>query len=512
LKVEKALISVYDKSGIAEFARGLASLGVEIYSSGGTAKELKSAGVPHILVEDYTGFPEMLDGRVKTIHPKIHGGILARRDNPKHLAKLEEHGILKIDLVAVNLYPFKQTIARKESTLEEAVEQIDVGGPTLIRSAAKNFTHVGVIVDPKDYGKTLGELRKNKSGLSPETLRSLSVKAFAHTADYDIAIHNYLSSEKFPQKLLLSYDKVSDLRYGENWHQLAAFYRNPDVAEICVSSAKVVRDGRGLSFNNLLDLDSALELVKEFEKPAAVIVKHLNPSGVGVAENIFEAYGLAHKADPLSAFGCIVALNRPLDEKTAEAITSTFVEAVIAPKFSEKVLQVLAKKEKMRLFETGELKPTSKMSRDFRKIVGGMLVQTRDLKTISEKDLEYVSDRKPTKDEVESMLFAWNVCRHTKSNSIIFAKKNHTVGIGAGQMSRVDAVKIAAMKSGDLAKGAAMASDAFFPFRDGIDEAAKAGITAVIHPGGSIRDKEVLDAVNEHGMAMAYTKTRCFLH
>ena len=515
MKASCALISVWDKTGVVDFARGLHNLGIKIISSGGTAKALSDAGIPVVKASEHTGFPEMLGGRVKTLHPKVHGGILAVRGDKKQMEELGKLGIEKIDIVAVNLYPFKETISKPDATLEDAIENIDIGGPTLVRSAAKNHAHVAVIVDPKDYACVLEELGRNRLNVSDSTLKALAVKAFAHTAEYDAAIHSYLSKQydgkQFPDQLGLTFKKVYDLRYGENAHQQAAFYSDGS-DECCVTNSKVLSAGKQLSFNNILDINSALEHVKEYDRPAAVIIKHLNPSGVGVADDIRSAYSLASKADPTSAYGCIVALNRAPDERTAKDIISTFVEVVIAPSFDDSVLDILKKKEKMRILEAGKIRQTSAKSMDYRRVVGGMLAQTPDLRQVTEADLKVVSKRKPTKEEVEAMLFAWKVCRHTKSNSIIFAKKDYTVGIGAGQMSRVDAVKIAAMKAKEHSKGAVMASDAFFPFRDGIDEASKAGITAVIHPGGSIRDEEVIKAADEHGMAMVFTGIRCFLH
>jgi phosphoribosylaminoimidazolecarboxamide formyltransferase / IMP cyclohydrolase len=514
LKAPYALISVSDKRGVVDFARGLHQLGFKIISSGGTAREISSAKVPVTAVSDYTGFPEMLDGRVKTLHPKVHAGILAVRGNAAHTGKLKEHDIPHIDVVAVNLYPFRETVADPTATFDDAIENIDVGGPTLVRAAAKNHAAVTVIVDPADYGPVLGELKGNGS-VSAATRRGLALKAFAHTAEYDCSIHSYLcgkfSPDSFPNELTLAMPKAYDLRYGENPHQRAAFYVEGS-GECCVANAEVISEGKQLSFNNIIDANSALELVKEFEAPAAVIVKHLNPSGVGVAGSIHEAYALAHSTDAMSAFGCVVALNREPDEKTASDIASTFVEIVIAPAFSPKALAILASKPKMRILAVGPIRKTSAGALDYRRVVGGMLVQGPDQREVTERDFKLVSARKPTRAEVDDMLFAWKVCRHTKSNSIIFAAGGRTVGIGAGQMSRVDAVKIASMKAGPLARGAAMASDAFFPFRDGIDEAAKAGVSAILHPGGSIRDDEVVKAANEHGMAMVVTGVRCFLH
>ena len=455
----------------------------------------------------------MLDGRVKTLHPKVHAGILAVRGKKEHMDRLVQHNIPPIDIVAVNLYPFQSTVDKPDSTFDDAIENIDIGGPSLVRAAAKNHNDVTIVVDPADYGLVLEELQAGS--VKAETKRALALKAFAHTAEYDAIIHRYLSGQfnpgRFSDDFILPLKKAYDLRYGENPHQRAAFY--VDGSKECgVANAKVISEGKQLSFNNIIDVNSALELVKEFDEPAAVIVKHLNPSGVGVAGDIASAYRLAHSADSQSAFGCIVALNREPDVAVAKDIISTFVEVVAAPSFPKEVLPILAKKEKMRLLQTGPMRKTSEKSMDYRRVVGGLLVQSPDIREVTEKDLKVVSKRKPTRDEIDAMLFAWKVCRHTKSNSIIFAKKDHTVGVGAGQMSRVDAVKIAAMKAKELAKGAAMASDAFFPFRDGVDEAAKAGITAAIHAGGSIRDAEVIQAADEHGMAMVFTGVRCFLH
>jgi phosphoribosylaminoimidazolecarboxamide formyltransferase / IMP cyclohydrolase len=514
LKESYALISVSDKKGIIEFSKKLSELGIKIISTGGTAQALRKSGIPVNEVGDYTGFPEMLDGRVKTLHPKVEAGILADRRKKDHMSALKEHGFNPIDLVIVNLYPFQKTISSPNSTLEDAIENIDIGGPTLVRAAAKNHAGVTVVVDPADYGKVADELEKNHA-VSAETRKKLAVKAFSHTAEYDSIIQQYLLSQyltdQFPQTLNLTYKKLYDLRYGENSHQKAAFYHE-GTGQSCVANAKIITEGRRLSFNNIIDLNNAIELVKEFERPAAAIVKHLNPSGVGEADDILEAYGLAHKADPQSAFGCIVALNRQPTALLAEKIASTFVEAVAAPEFSGECVKIFAKKERMRLIATGELKKTTSSHTDYRRVVGGMLAQTPDLRELTREDLKTATERSPTDDEIRALLFAWKVCRHTKSNSIIFAKPGYTTGVGAGQMSRVDAVKIASMKAGQHAKGSVMASDAFFPFPDGIEEAAKAGVTAVIHPGGSIRGEEVIKAADDHNMAMVITNTRCFLH
>jgi len=516
LKVKTALVSVSDKTGLPDFAKGLSELGIKILSTGGTAKLLKENNIDFTYVSDYTDSPEMLDGRVKSIHPKIHAGLLARRDKKNHMSELKEHDIGLIDMVVVNLYPFKQTISKKDVTFDDAIENIDIGGPTLVRAAAKNHEHVAVVIDPGDYESILDELGENDGSLSKDMLSTLAVKAFKHTADYDSTISNYLggiisSTAKFPEYITLNLSKQYDLRYGENPHQDAAFYADPSYAGSCIVNSKLLSGGKKLSFNNILDLDSAMRIAQSFNDPTTAIIKHLNPSGVGKADNIREAYSLAHKADSLSAFGCIVALNQPCDSGLAEDIIETFVEAVVAPGYEGDSLEILKKKKKMRVLEVDSMEKPIKLL-DYRKVIGGMLVQDMDLREISMKDLKIVSKKKPGKSDIDSMLFAWKICCHTKSNSIIFAKENHTTGVGAGQMSRVDAVRIASFKAGDHAKGSAMASDAFFPFRDGIDEAAKAGITSIIQPGGSIRDQEVLDAVDEYGMSMVYTGVRCFLH
>jgi phosphoribosylaminoimidazolecarboxamide formyltransferase/IMP cyclohydrolase len=514
MKVGRALLSVSDKTGIVEFASALHKLGIELISTGGTAKRLSENKIPVVEVSSLTGFPEMLDGRVKTLHPKVHGGILADRGNKKHMKAVSDAGIKTIDLVCVNLYPFQKTV-ESGAKLPEIIENIDVGGPALIRAAAKNFEHVAVIVNPNRYNSLLGELSENKLSLSEKTLSSLAVEAFSHTAAYDALIQQELGKrltpeDVFPEKLTLTFNREKELRYGENPHQKAAFYGEPIVKESCVVGARQLH-GKQLSFNNILDIDNAFEIVKEFDKPTAVVVKHNNPSGVASAEKISKAFELAHAADPLSAFGCVVALNRKLDYATAELISKLFIEAVIAPGFDTKALALLKEKKNIRLLEVDRVgKPGEGL--DFKRVAGGLLAQTADVREVIESDLKVVSKRKPTKKEIEDMLYAWKVNRHVKSNSIVFAKDGVAVGIGAGQQSRVLAVSIAAKKAGDRAKGAALASDAFFPFRDGVDEAAKAGITSVIHPGGSVRDQEVIDAANEHGMVMVFTGIRSFRH
>ncbi|MBD3261928.1 MAG: bifunctional phosphoribosylaminoimidazolecarboxamide formyltransferase/IMP cyclohydrolase [Candidatus Altiarchaeales archaeon] len=515
MQTKTALLSVYDKTNLVDFARGLSDLDISLISSGGTAKKIAEAGVPVTEAAQLTGFPELLDGRVKTLHPVIHGGILADRDKAAHLTALTENKIGLIDFVVVNLYPFEQTIAKTKVSLEEVIENIDIGGPTLIRSAAKNHQHVGVVCDPADYEDVLTQLKSGK-GLDESTRRRLAVKAFEHTARYDAAINEYLSkrfglASLFPQTRALTLLKQFDLRYGENPHQKAAFYREPCVFEPSVTSASQVAGEKQLSFNNILDLDAAFEMVKEFDEPTVSVIKHMNPAGVASAATISEAYRLAHSVDPMSAFGCVVGFNREVGADTAQQIVSTFVEAVIATSYTAEAVEICRQKKNMRVLETGDLSE-ERGGLDFKKVVGGMLIQERDLRYVDGADLKTVSKRKPTEDEIKSMLYAWRVARNTKSNSIVFAKKDHIVGVGAGQMSRVDAVKIAVMKAKEHARGAAMASDAFFPFRDGVDEAAKAGVTAAIHPGGSIRDGEVIDAADDHDMAMVFCGIRCFKH
>jgi len=515
VKVKTALLSVSDKTGLVDFARALHKLDITLISTGGTAKLLMENDLPVKLVSDLTGYAEMLDDRVKTLHPVIHGGILALRDKAEHMKRLEELNILPIDLVVVNLYPFQKTISKENVSLHDAIENIDVGGPALIRAAAKNYQHVGVVVSPSRYDELIDELNKNACMLSGNTLARLSVEAFQHTAEYDSIIFNYLGGkiaqlEEFPKFLTMGFSKIQDLRYGENSYQRAAFYSEPYIDQPCISNSKQLQ-GKELSFNNILDLNDALELVKDFEKPTAAVVKHTNPCGVASSGDITTAYKKAYEADPMSAFGCIIALNRKMPAELAVFIKQFFVEAVIAPGFEPEALKVLSEKKNLRIIET---RPLSRKDTgfDLKKVVGGLLVQTRHTPILTEKELKTVSRREPSAEEVRSMLFAFKVCCHTKSNSIILAKEDVTTGIGAGQMSRVDSVKIAVMKSHGKSKGSVMASDAFFPFRDGIDEAAKAGVTAVIQPGGSIRDQEVIDAVNEHGMAMVFSGTRCFKH
>lgn len=517
-KVTRALVSVSDKTGILEFCRHLNSLGIELLSTGGTASLLAENHVPVTEVSNYTGFPEMMDGRVKTLHPKVHGGILGRRGVDD--AVMAENGIKPIDMVVVNLYPFEQTVANPDCNLETAIENIDIGGPSMIRGAAKNHNDVAIVVDPSDYETILAELQDNDTSLSHETRFKLALKSFEHTARYDTMIAAYLSkvvdAGSFPETLNLQFHRLQSMRYGENPHQHAAFYgeKNPPAGSI--AAAKQLQ-GKELSYNNIADADAALECVKSFDsQPACVIVKHANPCGVAIADNIFDAYNLAYATDPTSAFGGIIAFNRELDEKTATEITERqFVEVIIAPLVSEGAKAALAKKKNVRVLETGFWTSANTAAQDFKRVGGGLLVQDRDTGSITAADIKVVSKRAPTEQELADLLFVWKVAKFVKSNAIVYGKNGQTIGIGAGQMSRVYSAKIAGIKAADeglVVPGSAMASDAFFPFRDGIDAAAAAGITAVIHPGGSMRDQEVIDAADEHNIAMVLTGMRHFRH
>ncbi len=518
-KIQRALISVSDKTGVVDFAKKLSAYNVAILSTGGTAQALRDSGLSVEDVSAYTGFPEMLDGRVKTLHPKIHGGLLGQRSNPEHVNKMKEHGIEPIDMVVVNLYPFEATVAKENCSLEDAIENIDIGGPTMIRSAAKNYPDVTVIIDPEDYPAVLDEMEGTKGEVSEETNFRLAKKVFQSTARYDGAISNYLGSlgngDKglFPETLSFQYAKIQELRYGENPHQKGAFYKERVLSEPCISGA-VQLQGKALSYNNILDTDAALETVKEFDETAVVIIKHTNPCGVAVSStSLADAYRKAKSCDPVSAFGGIVALNRPLDEETAKEISAIFTEVVIAPEYSEGALKLLSAKKDLRLLQVPFTKGYSQQGFEMKKVVGGMLVQERDLGKIADvRQCEVVTSRKPTDDEYEALAFAWKVCKHVKSNAIVYTVKDQTIGIGAGQMSRIDSSKIAVDKAQFPIKGTVMASDAMFPFRDSVDEAAKAGATAIIQPGGSIRDKEVIQAANEAGMAMIFTGMRHFRH
>jgi phosphoribosylaminoimidazolecarboxamide formyltransferase/IMP cyclohydrolase len=515
-KVSRALISVSDKTGVLAFCRELNHLGIELLSTGGTAKLLAENQIPVTEVADYTGFPEMMAGRVKTLHPKIHGGILGRRGIDDVV--MAENAIQPIDLVIVNLYPFEQTIAKEDCELETAIENIDIGGPAMIRSAAKNHADVAIIVDPQDYRAVLSELTNQAGSLSHATRFKLALKSFEHTARYDTAIATYLSkisSAGLPETLNLQFHSLQALRYGENPHQQAAFYqeKNPPVGSI--AAAKQLQ-GKELSYNNIADADAALECVKAFAEPACVIVKHANPCGVAIATDIGAAYDLAYATDPTSAFGGIIAFNRELDAKTASEIVSRqFVEVIIAPAIATDALAILAKKQNVRVLDCGVWTESQTPALDFKRVSGGLLVQDKDLGNIGVTDIKVVTARAPTTQEMADLLFAWKVAKFVKSNAIVYCKNGQTIGIGAGQMSRVYSAKIAGIKAADeglIVPGSVMASDAFFPFRDGIDAAAAAGITAVIHPGGSMRDEEVIAAANEHNIAMVLTGMRHFRH
>jgi phosphoribosylaminoimidazolecarboxamide formyltransferase/IMP cyclohydrolase len=514
--IKRALVSVSDKTGVVEMAKGLAALGAEILSTGGTAKALRDAGVAVTDVAAYTGSPEILDGRVKTLHPKIHGGLLGRRSVPAHVSQMQQHGIGPIDVVVVNLYPFETTISKPNCLFEEAIENIDIGGPSVLRSAAKNHEDVTVVVDPTDYPRVLEALKTGK--VEHALRRELAMKVFQHTARYDSLIAGYLEKQvqgsegKFPAVLTLQFERVETLRYGENPHQQGAFYRELNTKEPSVSRAKTLH-GKAMSYNNFLDANSALELAKEYDETAVVIIKHNNPCGVALGSTPVEAYVKARETDPVSAFGGVIAFNRPVDLAAAKEITSTFVEVVIAPGYAEDALAELKRKKDLRLLDIGPLSKVKPEGIDLKKLVGGLIVQDRDLGALGDlKTLQVPTQRKPTVEEYATCAFAWKVCKHVKSNAIIYARPGQTVGIGAGQMSRVDSVKLAGMKAVLPVKGCVMASDAFFPFRDGLDTAAQAGITAVIQPGGSIRDQEVVKAADEHGMAMILTGMRHFRH
>lgn len=511
--IKRALISVTDKTNVVEFAQALSDLGVEILSTGGTAKILREAKIPVIEVSDYTGFPEIMDGRVKSLHPKIHGGILARRDLPSHVRELEKHGIKPIDLVAVNLYPFEEVVEREGVPSEEVIENIDIGGPSMIRSAAKNFAFVTVITNPKDYDRVLKEVKEH-GDTTFETRQKLARKAFSRTYQYDEAIERYFRSQLGEAELLdLHYEKVQSLRYGENPHQKAAFFRNPLNRDANITNVKVLQ-GKQLSFNNIVDGDAALELVKDFQKPTAAVIKHNNPCGVASGNTIEEAFELAFQVDSMSAFGGVIALNRPCTKQIVEFMNTKkwFVEIIICPKFEEEALTLLQKKPNIRLLETGPLKLDINR-RDIKKVAGGILIQTEDTYQVSEKDLKVVSKKQPTPEQIAAMLFATKVVKHVKSNAIVLAKGEVVMGIGAGQMSRVDAVHLAGYKAGaERAKGSVMASDAFFPFADGIEMAHEFGIEAVIQPGGSVKDEEIIKRVDELGMVMVLTGVRFFRH
>jgi phosphoribosylaminoimidazolecarboxamide formyltransferase/IMP cyclohydrolase len=518
VKVGRALISVSDKTGVVDFARALAGLGVQILSTGGTAKQLEKEGIRVTEVSAHTGFPEMLDGRVKTLHPKIHGGILARRDSREHMAAIEKAGIAAIDLIVVNLYPFQATVADPDCTLENAVENIDIGGPAMLRAAAKNYGGVAVVVDPADYAKVLEELRA-AGGVGESTRFALAKKVFAHTAAYDGAIANYLFSLDedrkrgvYPGELTLQFRKLQDMRYGENPHQSAAFYRDAQPVAGGIASYSVLQ-GKELSYNNVADADAAWECVKSFAEPACVIVKHANPCGVAVAENPLAAYGKAFRTDPTSAFGGIIAFNRALDRAAAEEIGKQFAEVIIAPRVEPAAREFLASKQNLRVLEVPLSHDTQ--AHDYKRVGGGLLVQSSDSSSLQKSDLSVKTRKKPTDAQLADLLFAWKVAKYVKSNAIVFCRDGATVGVGAGQMSRVDSARIAAIKAqnaGLAIAGSVVASDAFFPFRDGLDAVIDAGAAAVIQPGGSMRDAEVIAAADERGIAMVFTGVRHFRH
>ncbi|MBE4160043.1 bifunctional phosphoribosylaminoimidazolecarboxamide formyltransferase/IMP cyclohydrolase [Vibrio parahaemolyticus] len=524
--IRRALISVSDKTGIVEFAQALAERGVDILSTGGTARLLAEQGIAVTEVSDYTGFPEMMDGRVKTLHPKVHGGVLGRRGQDDDV--MAKHGINPIDMVVVNLYPFAETVAKDGCTLADAVENIDIGGPTMVRSAAKNHKDVTIVVNASDYDRVIAEMDANDKSLTLETRFDLAIAAFEHTAAYDGMIANYFGTmvpsygenkegdqeSKFPRTFNQQFEKKQDMRYGENSHQAAAFYVEANPQEASVSTARQIQ-GKALSYNNIADTDAALECVKEFNEPACVIVKHANPCGVALGKDILEAYNRAYQTDPTSAFGGIIAFNQELDAETATAIVERqFVEVIIAPSVSAEAIEVVAAKKNVRLLECGEWS-TKTTGFDVKRVNGGLLVQDRDQGMVRLDDLKVVSKRQPTEEELKDALFCWKVAKYVKSNAIVYAKGDMTIGVGAGQMSRVYSAKIAGIKAADEGlevAGSVMASDAFFPFRDGIDAAAEAGIKCVIQPGGSMRDDEVIAAADEHGMAMIFTGMRHFRH
>ncbi|EJI1394718.1 bifunctional phosphoribosylaminoimidazolecarboxamide formyltransferase/IMP cyclohydrolase [Vibrio parahaemolyticus] len=524
--IRRALISVSDKTGIVEFAQALAERGVDILSTGGTARLLAEQGIAVTEVSDYTGFPEMMDGRVKTLHPKVHGGVLGRRGQDDEV--MAKHGINPIDMVVVNLYPFAETVVKEGCTLADAVENIDIGGPTMVRSAAKNHKDVTIVVNASDYDRVIAEMDANDKSLTLETRFDLAIAAFEHTAAYDGMIANYFGTmvpsygenkegdeeSKFPRTFNQQFEKKQDMRYGENSHQAAAFYVEANPQEASVSTAHQIQ-GKALSYNNIADTDAALECVKEFNEPACVIVKHANPCGVALGKDILEAYNRAYQTDPTSAFGGIIAFNQELDAETATAIVERqFVEVIIAPSVSAEAIEVVAAKKNVRLLECGEWS-TKTTGFDVKRVNGGLLVQDRDQGMVSLDDLKVVSKRQPTEEELKDALFCWKVAKYVKSNAIVYAKGDMTIGVGAGQMSRVYSAKIAGIKAADEGlevAGSVMASDAFFPFRDGIDAAAEAGIKCVIQPGGSMRDDEVIAAADEHGMAMIFTGMRHFRH
>lgn len=509
----RALISVSDKKGIVEFAKELQACGVEIISTGGTKRALDEAGVATISVDEVTGFPEMMDGRVKTLHPKIHGGLLGRRDLETHMDAMKEHGILPIDFVCVNLYPFKETISQEDVTEAQAIENIDIGGPSMLRSAAKNFAAVTVVVDPEDYSLVLKELRETGE-TTLTTRKKLAAKVFRHTASYDALIGEYLTSaagETLPEKLTLSYELKQTLRYGENSHQQAEFYKELLPGEYSIAQAKQLH-GKELSYNNIKDGDAAIKISREFDEPTVVALKHMNPCGIGTGKTIYDAYRSAYDADPVSIFGGIIVLNREVDEKTAEDMSHIFLEIIIAPSFTEKALEILSKKKNIRLLTLDFSKKTETPKREIVSVLGGLLVQDQDILEEDEHEWKVVTKRKPTAEELAALSFAWKAVKHVKSNAIVVANDKQTLGIGAGQMNRVGSVKIAIEQAGEKVTDAVLASDAYFPMDDSVEYAAQHGIKAIVQPGGSIRDQESIDMANKYGVAMVFTGVRHFRH
>ncbi|MBC2856033.1 bifunctional phosphoribosylaminoimidazolecarboxamide formyltransferase/IMP cyclohydrolase [Cetobacterium sp. 2A] len=509
--MKRALVSVSDKRGLVEFVQGLVRNGYEIVSTGGTKKTLDLAGIKTFGISEITNFPEIMDGRVKTLHPNVHGGLLCVRDNPSHMKELLENNIELIDMVVVNLYPFKETLKKENVTHEELIENIDIGGPSMLRSAAKNHKFVTVCVDPSDYPNILNEIEQ-KNDTTIETKSRLAAKVFRHTAAYDSMISNYLtekSGEEFPEVVTLTYEKVQDLRYGENPHQNAAFYKNNFVGYSLANSQQL--NGKELSYNNIQDTNAALEMLKEFEEPAVVAVKHMNPCGIGLGDNVYMAWEKAYSADPISIFGGIVATNRTIDEKVAEEMSKLFLEIIIAPNYTEPALEILKAKKNLRVLKLDmnqEIKNKNKLVT----IADGALIQSMDLAKIDLKDLQCVTDIKPTEEELKELLFAWKVVKHVKSNAIVISKNGQTLGVGAGQMNRVGSAKIALEQAGKLSKGAVLASDAFFPMADTVELAGEYGIKAIIQPGGSIKDNLSIEECNKHGIAMVFTGTRHFKH
>ena len=511
--MKRALISVSDKTGVVEFAKELTALGYEVVSTGGTSKALQAAGVAVTGISDVTGFPEILEGRVKTLHPNVHGGILAKGTD-EHMAVLAEHGITPIDLVVVNLYPFQATVAKPDVTLEDAIENIDIGGPTMVRSAAKNHDRVGIIVNPDRYASVIAEL-KEAGELSLNTKRLLALEAFQHTAQYDAAISHYLTgafgAEPMSGEIAFGGQKIQEMRYGENPHQKAAFYRSGVAKSGTVAGAKQLNPtAKALSYNNIVDVDAAYSLAIEFEQPAAVIVKHTNPCGTAIAETVSEAYKRAYEADSTSAFGGIIAVNRQLDKATADQIVTTFMEAVIAPSFTDDALEVLRTKKNLRIMEIGEGTPEGEFW--IEKVSGGFLVQELDTHNLKVEDLQVVTEKAPTPEQLTELVFAWNIVKHVKSNAIVVTKDGQSIGVGAGQMNRVGSANIAFEQAGEKCKGAVLASDAFFPFGDNIERAHKSGVKYVAQPGGSVRDDQVIETANKRGMAMCFTGMRLFHH